>query len=106
MNNQVKFEFDKPDAPEMLAYHKENPHIYDAFKDVTLRAIGKGMKHFSATAVFNIVRWERSETAAQYDGFKVNNNYAAFYPRLFEKDFPQHQGFFFKRQSKYDTITN
>ncbi len=88
-------------SPE-LAYHEANPHIYQAFKETTLKAISRGHKHFSADAVFNIIRWERSETAAQYDGFKINNNYKSFYPRLFMKDHPQHEGFFFKRKSKYD----
>ncbi len=100
---QVEFDFEKTEALETLAYHKANPHIYEAFKEVTLKSIKKGFKHFSAEAVFNIVRWERSETAAQYDGFKVNNNYRSFYPRLFMKDYPEYNGFFFKRKSKYDT---
>ena len=47
------------------------------------------------------VRWETGiETKG--DEYKVNNNYISAYARMFERVYPEHQGFFRKRSSKYD----
>jgi len=97
--------FSQPDFGNELfwRYHRENPHIYEAFKSVTLRAIAKGFKHFSAEAVFNIIRWETT-VSANDDIFKINNNFRSGYSRLFVIDFPQHADFFFRRKSKVDSL--
>lgn len=92
-------------SPEMVCeYHKQNPHIYEAFKRVTLKAIAKGFKHWGGDAVFQIVRWESSTSAEDWDGFKLNNNHRGFYPRQFMTEFPEHRGFFRLRKSKFDEM--
>jgi hypothetical protein len=83
-------------------YHRENPQIYEYFKKFTFQAINKGFKHWSAEAVFNICRWETGVSGN--DEFKINNNYKAWYSRLFMNDFPEHKGFFQLRESKADQI--
>ena len=43
-------------------------------------------------------------TAEATDGFKVNNNYKAFYSRLFMVEHPQYEDFFRTRKSNADDI--
>lgn len=88
------------DSSKFCAYHAQNPHIYQAFKTTTLKAIAKGYKNYGAKSIFEIIRWETA--IASNDIFKVNNNYTPFYARMFEKEFPEHEDFFRKRNSRFD----
>ncbi len=81
-------------------YHKENPNIYEAFKKYTFKSIDKGLNNYSAEAIFNIIRWFTKESGN--DEFKVNNNYKAFYSRMFMNEFPEYKGYFRTRKSKFD----
>lgn len=89
---------------EFIEYHKTNPHLYEAFKRISLRAIELGFTHYGAKGVFEIIRWERAEKSKS-DDFKINNNYAPLFTRLFENEFPQHVGFFRKRKSLFDSVS-
>ncbi len=73
-------------------YHKDNPHVYEMFKRFTFQAT-RIKNHYSADAILHRMRWF-TEIETHGDIFKINNNYAAYYGRLFMKDFPQHKGFF------------
>ena len=88
---------------EFKAFHRENPHIYELFKKFTLQSISRGREHFSARTVLHRIRWYTDVETVSPDGFKVNNNWSAFYARLFERDFPEHIGFFRNRESVADT---
>lgn len=80
-------------------WHKANPHVYELFKRFTMQAIDRGHRNLSAWLIVNRVRWETSiETKG--DDFKINNDYIAFYARLFMHDFPQYKGFFRVRSLK------
>lgn len=74
-------------------FHKDNPDVYRLFKSFAMTAIHAGHKHFSADAVMHRVRWETSVVTSD-DTFKVNNNWVAYYARLFMADHPEHDGFF------------
>lgn len=87
---------------EFEVYHAENPEIYEAYKKFTFQAIAAGRKYFSSEMVINRLRWYTT-IETKNDQFKINNNYKAFYSRLFEKDHPQYAGFFRKRASIADT---
>lgn len=82
-------------------YHRQNPQLYATFKKVTFQAIRKGHKNLSAEFIFNVIRW-KTGVGAIADKFKVNNNYKAFYSRLFMNENPEYDGFFRIRKSKYD----
>lgn len=81
-------------------YHAENPEIYAQFKRFTFEKINRGFTHCGAKAVIERIRWETSASGG--DGFKINNNFPAYYARLFMKDFPKYEGFFRLRKSKAD----
>jgi len=89
---------------DFLEYHKTNPHLYAAFKNIALRAIRLGFTNYGAKGIFEIIRWERAERG---DGeFKINNNFAPLFTRLFENEFPQHKNFFRKRRSAFDNYVD
>jgi hypothetical protein len=75
-------------------YHSENPDIYRMFVKFSLQAAER-RKNFSAKAVFERIRWETMVSGN--DQFKINNNYTAYYARMFEHNYPKHEGFFRKR---------
>lgn len=81
-------------------YHLENPHIYEAFKKYTFEAIDRGRLYFSSEAVINRIRWD--SLISGNDKYKINNNYKAFYSRMFMNEYPAFKGFFSTRKSKYD----
>ncbi len=85
--NHIQIKFKK--------YHAENPHVWDMFEKLTLKATTM-MNHYSANAIFEVVRWETA--IGGNDQFKMNNNYRAYYVRMFEEKYPQHFGFFRKRK--------
>lgn len=73
-------------------YHAKNPHVYEMFKKFAFAASAE-KDTYSADAVLHRMRWY-TEIETRGDRFKINNNYAAYYGRLFMNEFPQHKGFF------------
>jgi len=84
-------------------HHEENPGVWELFQRFTLEAIRAGRAHFGAKAIMERMRWF-TDIESRGDAFKVNNNFAAFYARMFEQEFPQHAGFFRKRHSAADDV--
>ncbi len=74
-------------------WHKENPQVWEKFKEYTLEAIGSGRKHYSHWAIVNRIRWNR-EVETKGGEFKISNDYICFYARLFHAMFPEHKEFF------------
>jgi hypothetical protein len=68
----------------------------------TFEKIRQGFQHYGAAAVMNRVRWETNAHADDGTGFKLNNNWIAFYVRKFNRTYPQHEEFFRTRFSLAD----
>ena len=79
------------------AFHEGNPHVYELFKKYTLEAIAAGRETYSTISIFERIRWY-TDIETQGDPFKINQNFAAYYGRMFMRDFPQHDGFFRTRK--------
>ena len=86
---------------EFLKYHDANPSIWKAFERKTFEAMQRGFRNYGVGAIFELLRWE-SGVSADGDEFKLNNNWRAYYARLFEAKYPQHKGFFRNRKSRAD----
>lgn len=80
-------------------FHRENPHVYKKFVELSFRAINKGKKKISFKMIMNVIRWEHYlETNEQTDlflngqktKFKINDAYGSRYARIFAKDYPEH----------------
>ena len=81
------------------AYHAAHPKVWFLFKLYTEAAIASGRPSYSADAICHRIRWY-SEIESCDDSVKLNNNFTAYYARLFMVKFPQHDGFFNLRQRK------
>ncbi len=86
---------------EFWAFHKANPHVYDEFEKYTLIAINRGAKHLSHWLVIGRIRYDYAILTNDSD-YKINNNYIAFYARLFMALNPQHDGFFKTKPTKQE----
>jgi hypothetical protein len=84
------------------AFHAENPHVYQLFERFTFEAISAGRKRFSARTVAERIRWYTSVETRDPAGFKLNNNWAPFYARLFHERWPAYDGLFELRKSVAD----
>jgi hypothetical protein len=76
---------------KFVTYNKENPDIYEKFKELAFIAASH-RKNFAARAIFHIIRWDSMVTGK--DAFKVNNDYSAYYSRKFMTEFPEHSSLF------------
>lgn len=81
-------------------YHIQNPEVYSKFKGLTLEAIKKGFKHFSARGIFEVMRFS-TPIKDKDSGFQYNNNHTPYYVRMFILEFPEHTNFFKLRKTKY-----
>ena len=74
---------DAPAKADMafIAYHHKNPHVYAAFRTIALRLYERGVRHYGAKAIMEIVRYE-TIIRAQTEPLKTNNNYTSRYARL------------------------
>jgi hypothetical protein len=81
-------------------WDRENPQAYAEFRKLTLRLIRRGIKHYGAKAICEVIRFH---TAIHSQGtFRVNNSVISYYARKFMREFPQHKDFFETRRSKLD----
>jgi len=90
-----------PDLREkFLEYHRDNAHIYRAFCKYAQEALDAGRKYLGAGMIFERLRWY-TLIEARGDGFKLNNNYRAFYARLWMREHPDRADFFRTRKQTY-----
>lgn len=97
--HQLSFVLGKTRHDELMAefsiYHTEHPEVWFMFRKFAFNLIRRGFKNGAAKAIIERIRWE-TDTPDDYGNstFKINNNYAPFYSRLFMDTFPQYEGFF------------
>ena len=77
----------------------ENRHIYRKFVALALQAKDRGMEHWSARAVIQVMRWRMQIRERGDAQFKINNNYTPGLARLAMQQYPQLEGFFRCRDS-------
>lgn len=85
-------------AKQFLDWHQQNPQVWAEFEKLALRLIQAGRKKFGAKAIVEVVRFNR--TIATKTDFKINNNYAPYYARIFVIKYPLHSDFFEQREIK------
>ena len=78
---------------EWLDFHRENPMIWEYFKKYAFEAIDKKHKKISHWLIVNRIRWEIYVITTGKD-FKINNNYIAWYARLWQEAYPEHKTLF------------
>lgn len=91
------------DIHKLRQYHSENLPVFLTFESEALKLAETGRQHYSART---IIEFLRHQTAVRgNDEFKINNNMAPYYARLFEYRHPEYTGFFEKRTSDLDDHT-
>lgn len=88
----------EPSKLELAAieFHQANPHVWALFIRYA-KAAAAAVPHWGCRAVFHRIRWYTHIETKSADRFKINNNHSPYYARLFEQEFPEHQGFFTTR---------
>lgn len=76
---------------EFIQHYAANPMIWRFFERFTLEAIIKG-KTLGAKAIMERVRWEAE--VEKGESWKCNNNFTAYFSRVFAMKYPEHAGYF------------
>jgi len=84
-------------AKEVIEYHAKNPHLFERFEHYA-RAVAEAGKQVGAMAIVNRIRWEAE--IEKKGEFKINNNIAPYFARIFEIKYPEFSGIFEKRRAK------
>jgi len=81
-------------------FDKNNPKVYQLFKEQVLKAIAKGKDRISPKYIINWLRWEifiKTDDAIEIEiegeklMFKINDAYSSRYARKFIDEFPIHE---------------
>jgi hypothetical protein len=80
-----------------LTFHRANPEVWRLFEHFTLEAASRGHQHYSASAVCERIRWHTDVETVGGEGVKINNNFRAYYARMFHRRHPELPGFFRNR---------
>jgi len=75
-------------------YHRNNPHVYNEFKNHCLAMYDSGRKRYGAWCVINKIRWDYDLKVQGKDKFKISNGYIAFFARMLIAEHPELDGFF------------
>jgi hypothetical protein len=78
-------------------FHAANPTVWELFSSFTFQSINRGRTRYSCDAVFERIRWH-VDIDTQGQAVKLNNNFRAYYARMFEAKNPEHAGFFRNRK--------
>lgn len=84
-----------------VRYDVENPGVWQEFERLALDLIGRGIQHYGAKAVMEVVRYHRT-VRSNDPHFRVNNTFTSYYARKFIRRYPQYRDFFDMRHSRYD----
>lgn len=96
---------DMPKAVQkFFDFHARNPEIYKQFKRFTKELLGsKPTRTIGAQMIIERIRYELFlNQMDEREEYKINNNYAPGYARLFMKDHPEFDGLIRLRTSIFD----
>lgn len=83
--------YDERRIDRFLRAHRDAPGVWHGFERVALKLIEAGKKA-GAIDILGRVRWEVEIEGGQ--DWKVNNNYAPYYARIFAAKHNEHRDFF------------
>ena len=84
---------------DFLKWLTYNVHVWLAFEKEAVRAVGRGLKHYSART---IIEWLRHNSAVRgvADDWKLNDHITPYMARLFRLKYPEYEDFFELRKTK------
>ena len=75
-------------------FHTDNPHVYAELVRLANVLKYRGHKKIGIAMLFEQLRWQYAMTTSDMSGYKLNNNYRAYYSRLIMETEPELAGFF------------
>lgn len=85
--------FDGGDMKEQFVkFHQQFPQVYVMFERFALHLLNRGRTKIGSKMIIERIRWEVTVNSRDVDGFKINNNYTAYYARMFmdnHKEYPE-----------------
>lgn len=90
--NGLRFHFS-----QWKKFHFANPRVWSLFQMFAYQAIDAGYSRYSADAILHRIRWHVT-VETKGDDYKINNNHASFYSRLFTHCYPRWANLFERRK--------
>lgn len=75
-------------------FDRDNPHVYNLFKELAFKSIDAKKKKTSAKMIINVIRWHFFLQTNTDDEFRINDAFTAHYARKFIEEFPEHKTMF------------
>lgn len=72
-----------------LVYHKAKPEVWQHFERFALSVWESGRKKYGAKGIMERVRWHVEIESNNKEDFKVQNNFTAYYARIFLIKYPE-----------------
>ena len=93
-------------AKRFVAHHMAHPEVWEAYELLALAAISSGRENFGIGALTEILRWDKAEeiVGEPSSGYKLQDNFRAFYARLFAHSHPEHAEMFRYKESAADYV--
>ena len=86
-----------------VRFHTENPQVYRELVRLARQAYERGYRRLGIELLLNLVRWnEMMSTRPDAMGFKINNNFKAYYVRMIQHYEPELGSMFTTRRSYAD----
>lgn len=92
-------EFSDEKIREFLRFHDANPQVFEAFRFFAKQAHEAGAKRIGARLIAERVRWETQ--IERRGAYKLNDHHTPLYARMLVAKFPQLEGLFEFRESKW-----
>lgn len=94
----------QPDQTELerrfVEFHRANPKVCEELTRLARLLKARGHNRIGMKMLFEQLRWLHALKTTDLSGFKLNNNYTAYYARLIMDKNPDLQGFFETRGTK------
>ena len=88
---------------EFLAYLPDNLHVYEAFEREALKVVRRGLKHYSARTIIEVLR-HNSALAEVGGAWKLNDWHTPYLARVFMLLHPEQKGLFEFRVTKMERV--
>lgn len=79
--------FEDPIELRAERFHRQHPEVYAALRRLALGKRRSGARRIGMKALWEVARWELE--CGDDEGFKLNNNYTAWYARLLMEREPE-----------------
>jgi hypothetical protein len=81
-------------------FDRAHPDVFNLFVNLAMDLRRQGVQHYSADAICHVIRWFKITSGKDDSGFKINNNYTAFYARKAMAEVPALDGMFLTRERR------